>query len=161
MRFFIDALVIGAGATAVMDVWTLLQKRLLGVPSLDYAMVGRWIGHLARGRYRHDSIAKAAPVGGERIIGWTAHYAIGIAFAALLLGLWGLDWARDPSLGPALIVALAGVAAPFLVLQPALGLGIAASRTPRPNVARLKSVVTHLSFGLGLYVAAQAWLLLV
>jgi Protein of unknown function (DUF2938) len=45
-------------------------------------------------------------------------------------------------------------------LQPALGAGIAASRTPRPNIARLRSIITHLSFGIGLYVAAQAWSLL-
>jgi hypothetical protein len=160
MRFLVHALVIGAGATVVMDIWTQLQKRLFGVSSLDYAMVGRWIGHLADGRYRHDSIAKASPVSGERVIGWTAHYAIGVSFAALLLGIWGLDWADNPSLGPALIVALATVVAPFLILQPALGAGIAASRTPHPNRARLKSIVTHLSFGLGLYVSAKVWLLL-
>jgi hypothetical protein len=160
MRFLVDALIIGAGATLLMDMWIWLQKRLFGIPALDYAMVGRWIGHLANGRYRHDSIAKAPPVSGERLIGWTAHYAIGVAFAAILLAAWGLDWARDPSLGPALIVALAAVVAPFFILQPALGAGIAASRTPHPNRARLKSIVTHLSFGLGLYIAAQAWLLL-
>lgn len=155
MRFLIYACVIGAGATAVMDLWTVLLKRGFGVPALDYAMVGRWIGHLFRGRFRHGGIARAAPVAGEQAIGWTAHYAIGIAFAALLLAIWGLDWVRDPSPGPALIVALATTAAPFLVLQPALGAGIAASRTPRPGLARLKTVGTHLSFGLGLYVAAQ------
>jgi hypothetical protein len=53
------------------------------------------------------------------------------------------------------------VAAPFLLLQPALGAGIAASRTPRPNVARRRSLVTHLVFGLGLYLAAEGWALLV
>jgi hypothetical protein len=160
MRFLVHAIVIGAGATAVMDLWTLLLKRLFGMPSLDYAMVGRWIGHLPRGRFRHDGIVKSSPIPGERVIGWSAHYATGVVFAAVLLGIWGLDWAHDPSLGPALIVALATTAAPFLVLQPALGLGIAASRTPRPNIARLKSVATHTSFGLGLYIAAQAWRLL-
>jgi Protein of unknown function (DUF2938) len=160
MRFLIHAAVIGIGATAVVDIWTLLQRRVFGVPTLDYAMVGRWIGHFARGRLRHHSIAAAAPVTGERVIGWTAHYAIGVAFAALLLGIWGLNWAREPSLGPALIVGLGTVVAPFLILQPALGAGIAASRTPRPNIARLRSIITHLSFGIGLYVAAQAWSLL-
>ena len=155
MRFLIHAVIIGAGATAVMDIWGLVQKRMLGVRGLDYAMVGRWIGHLVRGRFRHDSIAATSPVAGERVIGWTAHYAIGVAFAALLLGIWGLDWASNPSLAPALIVALATTVAPFLVLQPALGLGIAASRTPRPSIARFRTVVTHLSFGLGLYLTAQ------
>jgi hypothetical protein len=160
MRFLLHAAVIGFGATAVMDIWGLIQKHVLKVRGLDYAMLGRWIGHLAEGRIRHDSIAAASPVAGEGLIGWTAHYAIGVAFAALLLGIWGPDWLRDPSLVPALIVALATTVAPFLVLQPALGLGIAASRTPRPGAARLRTVVTHLSFGLGLYLAAQVRFLL-
>ncbi|MEI7037640.1 DUF2938 domain-containing protein [Fulvimonas yonginensis] len=160
IEFPLRALAIGVGATAVMDGWTLLQKHLLGVVPLDYAMVGRWLGHLARGRVRHDAIATAAPVAGERLIGWLAHYAIGVAFAGLLLALCGTDWARHPSPGPALAIGLATVAAPFLILQPALGAGIAASRTPRPNRARLRSLTTHLVFGLGLYLAAEAlrWL---
>ena len=44
----VDAVLIGVGATAVMDLWALLQRRLLGIPSLDFAMVGRWLGHLPR-----------------------------------------------------------------------------------------------------------------
>jgi hypothetical protein len=39
-------------------------------------------------------------------------------------------------------------------MQPSLGLGIAASRSPNPTRARLKSLVTHIVFGIGLYVCA-------
>lgn len=51
------ALAIGVGATAVMDAWALVRKRCFGVPPLDYALVGRWLGHLARARVRHAPIA--------------------------------------------------------------------------------------------------------
>lgn len=155
------AAVIGAGATAFMDAWWWLQRRVLGVPVLDYAMVGRWLGHLARGHLRHEAIAAAPPVTGERPLGWAAHYAIGMVFAGVVLGVAGIGWAHAPSPGPALAVGLASVAVPFLVLQPALGAGVAASRTPRPNVARRRSLVTHLVFGVGLYLAAEGWTLLV
>ncbi|MEZ0237260.1 MAG: DUF2938 family protein [Methylophilaceae bacterium] len=37
-----------------------------------------------------------------------------------------------------------------------MGAGIAASRTPRPNAARIQSLITHGVFGLGLYIAG--WL---
>jgi hypothetical protein len=151
------AFLIGAGATLVMDLWAIVRKRLLGIPSLDYALVGRWLVHLTRGQFRHDSIAASPSVQGERLLGWTAHYAIGIAFAAALLALWGLDWAYSPTIGPALIVGLGSVAAPFLVMQPGMGAGIAASRTPRPGAARINSLVTHGIFGIGLY--AAAWVL--
>lgn len=151
--FLVYVLVIGIGATAVMDIWSVLRTRLLGIPALNYGLVGRWLVYLTRGRFRHDPIAASPPVPGERVIGWTAHYLIGIVFAAVLLVLWGLDWARQPTLGPALIVGIGSVAAPFLLMQPGMGSGIAASRTPRPNAARLQSLVTHGIFGLGLYVA--------
>jgi hypothetical protein len=137
-----------------MDAWGLARKRLLGAKAPDYGVVGRWLAYMPRGRFRHDPIAATPPVRGERVIGWTAHYAIGIAFAALLLAIWGLDWARQPTLAPALIVGVATVAAPFLLMQPGMGAGIAASRTPRPSAARLQSLATHTVFGLGLYAAA-------
>jgi hypothetical protein len=154
------ALLIGAGATAVMDLWSVARKRLFGIPSLDYGLVGRWLVHLARGRFRHDAIAASPPVRGERPIGWVAHYLIGIGFAAMLLIVWGLEWACHPTMAPALIVGIGSVAAPFLVMQPGMGAGIAASRTPRPAAARFNSLVTHGIFGLGLYGAGRvtSWL---
>ncbi len=147
-------LLIGIGATAVQDIWSEALKRLLGVMPLNWAMVGRWIGHFPRGRFAHASIAGAAPIPGERTLGWLVHYAIGIAFAALLLGLAGLDWARQPSPLPAVLVGLVTVLAPFLIMQPAFGMGVAASRTPNPGLARLRSLLTHTVFGIGLYLAA-------
>jgi hypothetical protein len=152
--FGIAALLIGCGATLVMDLWAMLQKRLFGVPSLDYALVGRWIGHLRHGRFTHRSIAAAPAVAGEAALGWFAHYAIGVLFAGLLLAIWGTAWAREPTLGPALIVGVGSIVAPFFILQPGLGAGIAARKTPRPNTARLRSLATHVWFGIGLYIAA-------
>jgi len=159
-EYLVRAVLIGAGATAVMDIWLAARKRLLGVPPLDSGLLGRWLGYLARGRFRHDPIAASPPVQGERLIGRTAHYLIGIGFAAVLLAIWGLDWARQPTIGPALIVGIGTVAAPFLLMQPGMGAGIAASRTPRPAAARLHSPVTHGIFGLGLYAAGWATSLL-
>jgi len=148
------------GATLLMDIWVALRKRVFGVPALDYGLLGRWVGHMAAGRFRHRAIAAAASIRGERAIGWVLHYGTGIGFAALLVLIVGSDWLRNPGLIPAVVMGLASVAAPFFVMQPAFGLGIAASRTPNPNQARLRSVITHLSFGVGLYLAGQATLLL-
>jgi hypothetical protein len=154
------SIVIGAGATAVMDLWAAFLRRWFRVASLDFALLGRWIGHFPRGRFRHESIGQAAPVRYERVIGWAAHYTIGVVFAALLLAIWGFEWLQRPTLIPPLIVSSATLVAPFFLMQPAMGAGIAASRTPRPNVARLRSVVTHTIYGLGLYTSAWMWLLL-
>lgn len=151
----VRSMLIGAGATVAMDVWAAVLRRF-GVKSLDFALLGRWIGHLPEGRFHHDSIAKAAPVRGELLIGWLAHYSIGITFAALLLAIFGLQWAHSPTLWPALLVGVVTVAAPLFVLQPALGAGVASSRTPAPVFNSVKSLVTHTVFGLGLFLAARA-----
>ena len=153
MAHLICSILIGAGATVSMDLWGIARKRLFGIPPPDYRLVGRWLAYMPRGRFRHDSIKHAQPVKGEGLIGWTAHYLIGIAFAAVLLGLCGLAWIRHPSIGPALAVGIGTVAAPYLVMQPGMGAGIAGNRTPRPTVTRVQSLVTHTIFGLGLYAA--------
>lgn len=154
LEFVARAVLIGAGATVVLDLWTLVLKRVAGLPGPNWGLVGRWLGHFPRGRFKHDNIARAAPIRGERAIGWGAHYVIGILFAAVLLVLWGLDWAHRPTLLPALVVGVGTVAAPFLLMQPGMGSGVAASKTPNPTQARLRSLMAHTVFGLGLYGAA-------
>lgn len=144
---------LGIGATILMDAWALLLRRIYGVTGLDYRLVGRWIGHMAQGRFSHDGIGRTSSIPGEAVLGWIAHYGIGIAFAAGLVVVQGESWLRLPTLLPALITGLVTVALPWLVMQPAFGMGIAASRMPDPTTARLRSLVTHLVFGLGLYAA--------
>ena len=145
----------GVGATALMDGWGVVRKLLFGIPSADYGLVGRWIGHMVHGKFRHDRIAAAAPIPGERILGWSIHYLIGIVFAGGLVSIMGFEWLHHPTLAPALAFGIATVVAPFLIMQPGMGAGIAASRTPKPNSARLHSLITHAVFGFGLW--AMGW----
>jgi len=75
----------------------------------------------------------------------------------MLLGVVGEPWTAQPTLAPALLFGILSVAAPFFILQPGMGAGIAASKTPRPNTARLRSLIAHAVFGAGLYLTA--WIL--
>jgi len=145
----------GVGATIITDVWSIVRKRLFAIPPPNFGLVGRWVAHIARGRFRHDSIAAATPVRGEVALGWSVHYAIGIAFAFLLPAFWGPEWLRNPTLGAALLVGVNTVVAPFFIMQPAMGAGILASRTPNPPAARFHSLITHAVYGLGVYIAAR------
>ncbi len=146
--------IVGVVATATTDLWTLVLRRL-GRPTLDYALLGRWIGHWRTGRWRHHAIRTAAPVRHERVLGWGAHYAIGIAMAGALVAIAGSGWPWQPTLGAALGFGVGSVLLPFLVMQPAFGAGIAAARTPQPWRARLQSLATHAVFGAGLYAGAS------
>ena len=159
MNDIVTSVLTGVGATLVMDVWGVVRKQLFGIPPADYGMVGRWIGHMAHGQFRHERIAAASPITGERILGWSSHYLIGIAFACGFVWIVGFEWLRHPTLAPALVFGIATVVAPFLMMQPGMGAGIAASRTPKPNTARLQSLMTHTAFGVGLW--AAGWIQLI
>lgn len=150
---------IGCGATLVMDIWLLLLKQR-GVQTLNFAFIGRWVGHLFRGRIAHASIARAAPVAHETRLGWLTHYAVGIAFAGLPVGVAGRAWLSAPTPGIALLTGIATVVFPLLVMQPAMGLGFAAAKTPTPLRNCLRSLVNHSVFGLGLFLSAcvVAWI---
>lgn len=155
LDLLVRILLIGAGATLCMDLWALLLRRRFGIPSLDYALVGRWFLGMADGRWFHAAIVTAPPRRGERKIGWTLHYAIGIAFAFIPLGLAGIGWYAAPEPRIALLSGWLSLAAPFLVMQPALGFGVAAAKTANPRRARFLSLLAHTAYGLGLLIAAR------
>lgn len=148
-----DVVLVGIGATALMDLWLWLLSRL-GVPGTGFAMVGRWVGHFGRGAFAHVAIAKAAPIRFERGLGWATHYLVGIAFAALLVGVQGAAWLDRPTALPALVFGLLSVAAPWFVMQPAMGAGVLARKTPTPLKTGLRNLANHAVFGAGLYLAA-------
>jgi hypothetical protein len=153
MITLLKIVVIGIGATFTMDVYSFIMK-LFGIKGLDYRFLGRWIGHMFQGRFYHHKIFDSPVVKYELIIGQTAHYSIGIAFAFLLVMLYGKKWLDNPSLFPALVIGLLTMAAPFFLMQPAFGFGIAGSNLPDPNRARLMSLIIHGVYGFGLFVSA-------
>jgi Protein of unknown function (DUF2938) len=148
------AVFIGLGATAAIDLWALLLRRGFDIPSLNYCLLGRWLLHLPAGTIVHRSIAAAEPRPHECATGWVAHYLIGTGFALAFVVLVSDRWLERPTLLPALAFGVVTVLVPWLVMQPSFGLGIASSRTPNPGGARLKSLMTHTVFGLGLYLSA-------
>lgn len=154
--FLLRSVLIGAGATALMDLWAILLNRVFGLALPNWALVGRWFWHLPRGAVFHDDIAAAPPYAHELALGWIAHYAIGILYAAVLLVVAGPGWAAHPTFLPAWIVGLVTVGAGWFLLQPGMGAGWAASRRPNANQIRILNIVAHTVFALGLYGSALA-----
>ncbi|WP_347506939.1 DUF2938 domain-containing protein [Pseudomonas anguilliseptica] len=155
-QLILYVLLVGVGATLLMDAWALVRRRWFGIASLDYALVGRWLGHMRHGRFQHAAIGKAQPVRGERLLGWCSHYLIGVSFVGLFVLLVGPQWLCRPALLSALMLGVISVAAPLLLMQPGFGMGLAASRMANPWQVRLRALLTHLVFGLGVYLAG--WL---
>ena len=148
-------LIVGIGATALLDLWIIFQSKVFSVAPSNWCLLGRWAGYLSKGQFSHQGIAKTPAINGECIIGWVAHYATGVIFATTLFLVMGEEWVRQPTLLPALAFGVVTVVFPFLILQPGMGAGIAASGTPKPNQVRLRSLLNHFMFGVGLYVGAS------
>lgn len=144
----------GVGATLTMDIWAMFLRRAFNVPSANYCLVGRWFCHMPGGTFIHQSIARAEGKAGECTVGWAAHYLIGAVYGIALVMLVPGNWLNQPTLLPALALGLATLAFPFFVMQPSFGLGFASARAPNPVQARLKSLMAHAVFGMGLYLAA-------
>jgi hypothetical protein len=147
---------VGLGATLVLDLWVLFLQRAFGVPAANYCLVGRWVLHMGNGTFRHEGIAKSAPKRAECAVGWLAHYTIGVVFALIFVQIVTPEWLRSPTPVAPLVFGIVTVAFPFLIMQPAFGLGIAASKAPEPTQARLRSLMSHAVFGAGLYLSALA-----
>lgn len=153
--FVLHAVLIGVGTTLIFDLWVRFAARFLGGPQVNWAMPGRWFAYLLRGRFFHKTIAQSSPVPYELAIGWGFHYAVGVLFAAAAMILGGPGWAQSPTWGPALFVGISTVLCGWLILSPGLGFGIAGSAFPDANRRRLFQLVSHVVFGIGLYVCAS------
>ncbi|KGJ92817.1 DUF2938 domain-containing protein [Colwellia psychrerythraea] len=154
LDLILNSVFLGVGATISMDFWALMLQRFIGIAPLNYALVGRWLIHMSKGTFCHVNIATAKPVTAELVVGWAAHYLTGVVFAAVLIMLVGNEWINTPRLIPAITFGILTVGIPFFIMQPCMGFGIAASKAPKPNLARFRSLVTHFIFGLGLFLSA-------
>jgi hypothetical protein len=145
---------LGIGATLLSDLWALFLKSAFHLTPSNMCLVGRWLLYMGDGIFRHASLASAPRKRGECPVGWLGHYVIGILFASIFIAMVGRAWLKDPTLLPALGFDLVSIAAPFLIMQPAFGLGVASWKSPDSVQARLRTLANHAAFGVGLYVSA-------
>ena len=155
-QLVVQGVLIGVLATIVLDIWAAFVKHVLHLPTANWAFVGRWIGHMPRGVFKHTHVADSEPIRHELAIGWATHYAVGIVYGITYLVIVVSLLSTQPTLISALVFGLATIVAPWFIMQPGMGAGICASRTPRPNLMRMINVSMHTVFGLSLY---AAWLL--
>ena len=149
--YFLSSIVIGIGATLTFDLWGIFLKHAFKIAPSNFCLVGRWILYMPKGIFRHSNINAAPKKSAECTVGWVAHYVTGVKFGIVFVALTGMDWLYHPTLIPALIFGIVTVSMPFFIMQPAFGLGVAASKSQNPMQARLRSLMNHAVFGIGLY----------
>lgn len=146
--------VIGLGATILMDLWAIILGCFPGQNRPNWAPVGRWVWHLRHGQVFHRDIGQAAPYAQEQALGWLFHYVVGILYGVIFAFLVGAAWFAHPRFWPAWIWGIVTIAAGWFLLLPGLGLGWMGSRTAAPAVTRFLGLVAHTVFGFGLYATA-------
>lgn len=157
----IRTILIGLGATLTFDLWAQFLKYVFKITPSNLCLVGRWLRYMPEGTFKHSNIASSPRKSAECAVGWIAHYMIGITFALAFVALVGDGWLEHPTLMPAIVFGVVTVLAPFFIMQPSFGLGFAAAKMSNPGQARLRSLMNHIAFGLGLYLFALLvnWLL--
>jgi Protein of unknown function (DUF2938) len=152
--FIIRSIIIGGAATALLDLWALLLKAVFGFPTPNWAMGGRWFGHVFGGHFKHEDITKAPALPNELAIGWIGHYVVGIVFAGATLLIGGTAWIKAPTWPLPVFVGLVTVGCGWFIMQPGMGMGVAASKRPEANRIRTLNILGHIVFGIGLFGAA-------
>lgn len=151
MELLLKGVAIGIGATVLMDLWAVFLWKVFRQARPNWAPVGRWFWHLKNGTVFHDDIGKAEPHTSEFALGWIVHYAVGILYGVILALIVGQAWFAAPTFLPAFILGIVTVGAGWFLLQPGLGIGVAASKLPNANQVRVLNLVSHTVFALGLY----------
>lgn len=157
----ICAIFMGLGATLTFDLWGLFLKHAFQITPSNICLVGRWLRYMPAGTFTHSNLGSAPRKSAECTVGWITHYLIGITFAIIFVEFTGNNWLQQPTLMPAIVFGVVTVLAPFSIMQPAFGLGFAAAKLSNPTPARLRTLMNHTAFGVGLYLFALIvnWLL--
>lgn len=154
LEMLFQAFYLGISATLIMDIGLFILKRF-NIPTLNFALLGRWVGWILQGKIIHTSIAHSPALKNEYRLGWIVHYSVGIVFAFSFIVIMGKSWLLQPTFYPALGFGVITVLIPFFIMQPAMGAGFVSAKTPRPVLNCIKSLFNHSIFGCGLYCAAQ------
>jgi hypothetical protein len=149
-NFVLTSLLIGSGATVLIDIWIYALNRIFGLPKTNWALAGRWFWRLPSGVVFHDDIAMVAPYQYERAVGWVCHYAIGVIYAGILISIVP-DWLPAPTLFPTWVFGMLTILPGWFLLQPGMGLGFAASKRANAWQIRCLNIMSHRVFALGLY----------
>jgi len=147
----LEIIVVGVVATLALDVWQQIYRLAFGMPITDWAIIGRWAAYVPEGQFVHEDIGKAAPVANELALGWIVHYVVGIGYAIVYLGLMWFVFASPPDFISAIVFGAISVGVTWFVMEPILGAGVMASKTPKPPAVMAHDFTSHLSFGFGLF----------
>ena len=72
MEILFQGVLIGIIATFGMDIWTAIVKHVFRLPTADWALVGRWFGHMHQGVFFYRPTVM-------RLINLSMHLVFGVS----------------------------------------------------------------------------------
>lgn len=147
----LEIIVVGVIATATLDIWQQIYRMLTGMPITNWAMIGRWAAYIPNGQFVQQNIGETPAVPNEKALGWIVHYAVGIGYAVVYLFLMWFIFQSPPDFISAMIFGAISVSVTWFMMEPILGAGMMASKTPKPPAVMTQDFTSHLSFGFGLF----------
>jgi Protein of unknown function (DUF2938) len=152
-RAFILGLIVGVLATLTMDVVAVIALRLgiagPGPRRTGPDLIGRWLGYLFQGKFRHRDIVQTPPLRGELLLGFVAHYCIGIVLTLVYLGLLVVAHVA-PTAFNAILYGTATTVFPWFLMFPSQGMGWLGRDAPGDAHLVRASLFNHIVFGLGI-----------
>jgi hypothetical protein len=152
-RAFVITVIVGILATVTMDVVAVTVLRLgivgRGPRRTGPDLIGRWVGYVFKGKFRHTDILQTPPLRGELLLGLAAHYLIGIGLTLVYIVLLIVAHAKPTALS-AILYGTATTVLPWFLMFPSQGMGWLGLNSPGDaHLARI-SLFNHIVFGLGI-----------
>ena len=150
MLFFIHTVSIGILATLFMDLFSIINKKLFKITPLNYAIIGRWVLHWKSCKFAHNNIMQTQTLKNELVLGWIIHYITGVSWTYLYFVMCTY-FSYEINLLNTIIFTSITTLLPFMVIQPFLGFGFFAYKTPSPIHSIRNSLIAHITFGVGIF----------
>jgi hypothetical protein len=145
---------VGLFATFCMDLWGVILNLTFHIPRPSYEPIGRFLLSLFDLKTYFSDLSPTHMFLLKNSLGWVTHITIGLIDAALYMIFIFKILKSKPHFLTSLFFAWAMIFMPFLIEQPALGMGVAASHSLHPDLARFMTLSYHTAFGIGLYVGS-------
>jgi len=152
MNLILSGVAAGVLGTVLMDLFNHLFARTGMLLKIDMVMIGRMSAGWSRGRFSYRHPGEMETVANEKLLGYVAHYGIGVGLAFIYVFGWAVLVGGPASPAWALVYGIATTAASLFLVYPAMGLGVCGRRSPAGIRAPLSPVANHLFFGIGMAV---------
>ena len=149
LLFLVKIIIVGIISCLAMDLWQQVLKKISGIPSSNWRIVGRWFLMIfSAKKIFNPTITEELPLKNENRIGWLVHYSVAVIY---VLFYWVLMTQTDllaPTVLDGLMFGAISVVVPWFFFMPCLGNGFLATKSPNPTLSCTVALASHSILGL-------------